>query len=40
MSALVIGATHDYARHWLAGRTKTALQDHAPDFGRSSMVKC
>lgn len=29
MSALVIGATHDYARHWLAGRTKTALQDHA-----------
>ncbi|PTQ87983.1 TetR/AcrR family transcriptional regulator [Agitococcus lubricus] len=26
MSALIIGATHDYARHWLAGRTKTTLE--------------
>lgn len=38
MSALVIGATHDYARHWLAGRTKTALQDHAQILAEAAWL--
>lgn len=38
MSALVIGATHDYARHWLAGRTKVALQDYADILAEAAWL--
>jgi len=38
MSALVVGATHDYARHWLAGRTQIPLSDCADILAHAAWM--
>jgi AcrR family transcriptional regulator len=32
LSSLISGPSHDYARHWLAGRYKTPLASHREEF--------